>query len=115
MTRAKIADRERLYRVFLNLGKNALEALTSGGEIRITVRQTAGQAMIDVRDTGPGIPETTLGSLFIPFATSGRMGGTGLGLATARDLMRAHGGELSLVETGSHGACFRLTLPLSTP
>ncbi|MBK8750680.1 MAG: HAMP domain-containing histidine kinase [Candidatus Competibacteraceae bacterium] len=109
------ADRERLYRVFLNLGKNALEALTSGGEIRITVRQTAGQAVIDIRDTGPGIPETTLGSLFIPFTTSGRTGGTGLGLATARDLMRAHGGELSLVETGSHGTCFRLTLPLSTP
>ena len=112
---AVMADRERLYRVFLNLGKNALEALSPGGEIRITVQQTAGQAVIDVRDTGSGIPETALGSLFIPFATSGHAGGTGLGLATARDLMRAHGGELSLVETGPHGACFRLTLPLSTP
>ena len=71
--------------------------------------------MIDVRDTGPGIPDTALGSLFIPFATSGHAGGTGLGLATARDLLRAHGGELSLVETGPHGTCFRLTLPLSTP
>lgn len=109
------ADRERLYRVFLNLGKNALEALSPGGEIRMTARQTAGQAVIDVRDTGPGIPKTALGALFVPFATSGRAGGTGLGLATARDLLRAHGGELSLVETGPHGTCFRLILPLSTP
>lgn len=112
---AVTADRERLYRVFLNLGKNALEALSPGGEIRITARQAAGQAVIDVCDTGPGLPEATLGSLFIPFAASGHAGGTGLGLATARDLLRAHGGELSLVETGPHGTCFRLTLPLFTP
>ena len=79
---AVTADRERLYRVFLNLGKNALEALSPGGEIQITARRAAGQAVIDVRDTGPGIPEPALGTLFVPFAASGRGGGTGLGLAT---------------------------------
>ncbi len=107
------ADRERLYRVFLNLGKNALTALSSGGEIRVTARQTAQQAVIEVRDTGPGIPNAIMGSLFIPFATAGHGGGLGLGLTTARDLLRAHGGELALVETGPNGVCFRLTLPQS--
>lgn len=105
------ADRERLYRVFLNMGSNAVEALAGKGTIRISALSAGGSVMVEVADTGPGIPDAIRDTLFQPFAGSGRSGGTGLGLSTARDLVRAHGGELKLVETGAQGTLFRIELP----
>ncbi|MEO1103075.1 MAG: ATP-binding protein, partial [Pseudomonadota bacterium] len=60
--------------------------------------------------TGPGIPERVRQHLFQPFQGSGRPGGTGLGLAIAAELVRAHGGTLTLLETGA-GAAFEITIP----
>jgi signal transduction histidine kinase len=110
------ADQERLYRVVLNLCRNALEALqdfTSGGEIRISAFRDSRESsvIIDVADNGPGIPEAIKGCLFKPFVGTAKPGGTGLGLATSRDLVRAHGGDLVLLATGPNGTCFRITLP----
>ena len=105
------ADAERLYRVLMNLVRNAVEALAGQGTLQITACRSENQVMIDVRDTGAGIPEPIRVHLFEPFTGSARPGGTGLGLATARDLVRAHGGELTLVETGPQGTCFRIQLP----
>ena len=105
------ADRERLYRVLLNLGRNAMEAAIAGGEIYFTAACHGKDVFIEITDNGPGIPENIRAHLFQPFVGSARPGGTGLGLATARDLVRAHGGDLVLRRTGQEGTCFRITLP----
>src|SRR5579864_2567067 len=103
------ADREQLHRVLMNLLRNAMEA----GAQRITVGATVEDdgVRIDVLDDGPGLPPKALANLFQPFAGSARPGGTGLGLAIVREVMRAHGGEIILVESTAQGTLFRLTMP----
>lgn len=104
------ADRDLLYRIFVNLGRNAFEA----GATTVTIRSRTGGGflLIDVADNGPGVPPAVAAQLFRPFTTGGRAGGAGLGLAIARDLVRAHGGDIALTETGASGTTFRFTLPL---
>ncbi len=90
---SRAADRDLLYRVFVNLGRNAFEA----GATSVTVRArdaTAASLLVEVADNGPGIPAAVAWQLFRPFTTGGRPGGTGLGLAIARDLVRSHGGDI---------------------
>jgi signal transduction histidine kinase len=79
----------------------------------VTVRAQNGGAhlVVDVADNGPGIPSDVAAQLFKPFTTGGRAGGAGLGLAIARDLVRAHGGEIAMAESGPNGTTFRFTLP----
>ena len=103
------ADRDLLYRVFLNLGRNAFEA--GATTVAVRCRTNGGYLLIDVADNGPGIPGAFVDQLFRPFATGGRAGGAGLGLASSRDLVRAHGGDITLAETGASGTVFRFTLP----
>jgi len=111
------ADPDQLFRVLLNLVRNAKQALESQAEsdtatsqIRITGRREGTVAMIEVSDTGPGIPPKARNHLFEAFQASDRAGGTGLGLAIAAELVRAHGGEIHLVE-GTIGATFRIAIP----
>jgi signal transduction histidine kinase len=103
------ADRDLLYRVFVNLGRNAFEA----GASTVTVRSRAdgGHLAIDVCDNGPGVPHDLVEGIFRPFVTGGRAGGAGLGLAIARDLVCAHGGDIAISETTAQGTTFRFTLP----
>jgi signal transduction histidine kinase len=106
-----LADHDQLFRVLLNLLRNAFEA----GARRVAVSAEPGEAIaITVRDDGPGLPPQVHEALFSPFA-SGRRGGTGLGLAIARDVMRTHGGDIALERTGPEGTVFRLTLPGEAP
>lgn len=102
------ADPEHLHRIAANLIRNAAEAMT--GEGQIAVRAEADPAVVRFADTGPGLPETLKSNLFKPFAQGGRSGSTGLGLAIARDLARAMGGDLVLETTGAAGTVFRLDL-----
>jgi signal transduction histidine kinase len=111
------ADPDQLFRVLLNLVRNAAQALegrprsdAATMQIRITGRREGSVAIVEVSDTGPGIPAKTRDHLFEAFQTSGRPGGSGLGLAIAAELVRAHGGEINLVE-GTIGATFRITIP----
>jgi signal transduction histidine kinase len=111
------ADPDQLFRVLLNLVRNAAQALESlprgdatTMQIRITGRREGTVAIIEVSDTGPGILAKTRERLFEAFQTSGRPGGSGLGLAIAAELVRAHGGEINLVE-GTIGATFRIAIP----
>jgi signal transduction histidine kinase len=111
------ADPDQLFRVLLNLVRNAEQALEShprsdaaAMQIRITGRREGSVAIVEVSDTGPGIPARTREHLFEAFQTSGRPGGSGLGLAIAAELVRAHGGEIHLVE-GTIGATFRIAIP----
>ena len=71
--------------------------------------------ILEICDDGPGLPARARENLFLPFRGSVRAGGTGLGLATARELMRNHGGDLVLVESSDNGALFRATLPVDAP
>jgi signal transduction histidine kinase len=108
------ADPEQLYRMVLNLVRNAAEALetrASGAEIRIAAMRNGPCVSVDVIDNGPGIPEEIRTNLFQPFATAARSGGSGLGLAIARELARSHGGDVMLVSTGAGGSCFRIAIP----
>jgi len=107
-----MADRNQLFRVLVNLLRNAAEA--GAREVRVSVQQT-GPVVFDMTDDGPGLPEAVRAELFRPFAGSNRRGGSGLGLAIARDLMVAHGGDIELVDTGGAGTTFRLTLPAAAP
>jgi signal transduction histidine kinase len=105
------ADHDLLYRVLVNLGRNAFEA--GATTVAVRARECGGYLMIDVADNGSGVPTAVASQLFRPFATGGRTGGAGLGLAIARDLVRAHGGDIALAETGDSGTTFRFTLPLN--
>ena len=111
------ADPDQLLRVLLNLARNAVQALETRApndpardQVRITGRREGAVVVIEVSDTGPGIPLRSREHLFEAFQTSARSGGTGLGLVIAAELVRAHGGEIKLVE-GTIGATFRLTIP----
>ena len=103
------ADRDQLYRVLLNLARNAVEA--GARRLRFVAARENGVIAIDIADDGPGLPPKAQDNLFRPFFGSARPGGSGLGLAIARELARAHGGELTLVSTTGTGTVFRLTLP----
>src|SRR5271166_285071 len=111
------ADPEQLFRILLNLARNAAQALDGRDakdpgrdQIRITGRREGAVVVIEVSDTGPGLPERARAHLFEAFQGSTRPGSAGLGLAIAAELVRAHGGEIRLVE-GTIGATFRLTIP----
>lgn len=110
------ADREQLFRVLLNLGRNAVEAIDAdggrdGGVITVTAGHRDSMAVIEVADDGPGLPEAARANLYQAFAGSARSDGGGLGLSIARDLMRAHGGDIELVKSDAQGTTFRLDLP----
>ena len=109
-----LADREQMFRVIINLVRNARQAMVEtqgGGEICVRANQTPSGAELKVCDTGPGLPDRAKEKLFQPFRGSVRKGGTGLGLAIASELVRGHGGKLELSETSSEGTCFRIFLP----
>lgn len=105
------ADREQLFRVLLNLGRNAMQALPGVGMIRVAAEKNGDIAEIRVIDNGPGLPSLAREHLFEPFAGSARAGGTGLGLSIAKELMVAHGGSISVEKSDETGTTFLLTLP----
>jgi signal transduction histidine kinase len=107
------ADREQLFRILLNLVRNAAEAAKDRepGFVAVEASRENGGVAIRIRDNGPGVPPSVRGKLFQPFAASTRSAGTGLGLAIARDLARAHGGDVMLESTGASGSCFRIFVP----
>ena len=110
------ADPDQLYRVLMNLCRNAMEALESNPHdavvrrLAIAAERTGSVVRIVVSDTGPGIPAKVRQNLFQPFRGNGRAGGTGLGLAISAELVRAHGGSLTLLES-STGTSFEITIP----
>ena len=104
-----VADREQMFRVLANLGGNAAEA--GAARVRVSARIERGDWILKISDDGPGLPSKARERLFRPFEGSARPGGMGLGLAIARELMRAHGGDIVLHETGPRGTTFLLLLP----
>ena len=106
------ADRDQLYRVFANLTRNASQVGAHVVAIKLGADGAEdGYLVVDVADDGPGMAKTARDGLFKAFAGSARKGGTGLGLVIARDVMRAHGGDIALLSSDDSGTVFRLTLP----
>jgi len=102
-------DRQQLFRVLHNLASNARQA--GAAMVRVSAHGTDGRIVIEVADDGPGLAPKARERLFQPFAGSARRGGTGLGLVIVRDIVRAHGGDVTLAESNESGTVFRLDLP----
>lgn len=108
------ADSEQMFRVIANLVRNARQAIvasTKTGEICVTADENTAGWTIIVSDTGPGLPPKAQEHLFQPFQGNVRKGGSGLGLAIAQELVRGHGGQLTLKTTGAGGTSFQIELP----
>lgn len=102
------ADPRLVRQAVVNLVRNALEAMPSGGRLTLSARQVGAFGVLDVADTGPGVPEEYLDEIFEPFFTT-RPQGTGLGLSVAARIVREHGGRLEVRNDG--GAVFTAWLP----
>ncbi|MBN8290831.1 HAMP domain-containing histidine kinase [Rhodobacter sp. NTK016B] len=110
------ADPEQIHRVLTNLVRNARQAIEATGKqgcIEVTARDTEEGTAIRVIDTGPGLPQRARENLFAAFQGGARKGGTGLGLVIAAELIRGHGGALSLERSDEEGTEFRILLPHS--
>jgi len=120
-----LIDADRMTQVFLNLARNAVQAMDGSGTLTIRTRMRLDRRLtsrsgqqyptlrIEFRDTGPGIPEELLDKLATPFFTT-RVGGTGLGLAAARHWVVRHEGVLQIESPPGSGARVRVELPLRT-
>ena len=111
-------DQNKITRAVHNLVRNAVEAMgTKGGKVTLRVARAAatlankkGDLIIEVSDTGPGIPKQIEGRLFESFVTAGKKGGTGLGLAIVKKIVTEHGGTVG-VQTAPSGTTLTLVLP----
>jgi two-component system sensor histidine kinase HydH len=104
-------DPGALKQVLLNLFINAQQATDSGGELMIRTIRRPNRAVIQINDTGRGIPPEKLPTIFRPYSSS-RSGGTGLGLATAKKIVEAHQGTISVHSELGKGTSFTIELPL---
>ncbi len=118
-----VIDSALVERAVANLVRNAVSVSSRGQVVRV-LREALGatggapeRVRVEVRDEGPGVPAELRARLFQPFASAptgaARRGGIGLGLSLAREVARAHGGDLALVDSGAGGATFRLELPVN--
>ena len=106
-------DKGQIQQALLNLILNALGAMSGGGDLRIEGEELEeGKVSVYVSDTGTGIPLELRERIFDSFLT-GTSEGTGLGLTISKRILRAHDGDLELVESGEGGTTFKLTLPVS--
>jgi signal transduction histidine kinase len=103
-------DRDLFKQALLNLMLNAEQAMPDGGELVLQTRANGTDVFLDVIDTGKGIDPTDLPRLFRPFHTT-KPGGTGLGLATTRKIIRALGGDVEVQSEPGRGTKFTLRLP----
>jgi len=104
------ADVAQVRQLLLNLVRNAREAMPGGGTLSVVTRAQDGAALVEVKDTGPGIEPARLSRIFDPFFTT-KERGTGLGLALAQEIAQEHGGELTCASVPGKGASFTLRLP----
>jgi two-component system sensor histidine kinase BaeS len=110
-------DADRLQQVFHNLFENAMRYTPTGGAIRVRLSEVPGEALMEVADTGIGIPEKDLPYVFERFFRSDRArraysGGSGLGLSIARWIVDAHKGRIEVASAAGKGATFTVRVPL---
>jgi signal transduction histidine kinase len=106
-----MGDPTRLEQAILNLSVNAVEAMGEGGRLTITTRLAGGEALVDVSDTGIGIPPGNLERVFKPFVSTKPLG-TGLGLPLVARVVAAHGGRVTVESEVGRGTTFHVSLPV---
>ncbi|KMY67862.1 hypothetical protein AAU61_08350 [Desulfocarbo indianensis] len=106
------AQRSELMEVFLNLIKNAVEAMPDGGSLTIKAWRDGGRAQASFSDTGTGMNEETRSRVFQPFFSTKGVSGQGLGLASSRGILRSLGGDITAYSQPNRGATINLRLPL---
>lgn len=104
-------DKTKLQQALFNLLRNAKEAMDGCGTIFLSANILSGEAVIEIRDSGCGMTEQQLQTVFTPFITY-KSGGTGLGLPIVKNIIEAHHGHLSVTSSKGHGTCFRIFLPV---
>ena len=108
------ADAVQLELALLNLVTNAIDAMGDGGSLSVTLTQNGDGVRLEVGDSGPGVPDALLPTIFEPWVTTKPYGrGTGLGLAIARGVIGAHGGTIGVANRPTGGAVFTVDLPAS--
>ena len=111
---AVVGDPRQLQQVFFNLVTNAVQAMASqnGGTLSVSARREGENVVVEVSDSGPGIPEAARAHIFEPFfTTKGEGEGTGLGLSVSYGIVASHGGTIEVAGTSERGTTFRVTLP----
>ena len=103
-------DPEKINRVFMNIMKNALEAMEGKGKFSISATEVDGEILFSLSDTGTGIPEEIRNNLFESFVTSGKEGGTGLGLAIVKKMIDQHKGRIEVESEQGKGTTFKIFL-----
>ncbi|KIL35515.1 histidine kinase [Cohnella kolymensis] len=106
-------DRDKVVQVLLNLIRNAMEAMIEPGHIYVRARQVNKEVVVDIQDTGTGMPDDILQNIFNPFYTT-KENGTGLGLSICYKIVQDHGGSLSVQSTVDEGSVFTVKLPVMT-
>lgn len=109
-----LLDQERLYYAFINLLKNALEAMPGGGAVTVTVAHKQRCAIVTIADTGCGIPEKDLSKIFDIYYTT-KPEGSGLGLMMVYDAVTEHGGKVEVASKEGKGTAFKVLLPIREP
>ena len=109
-----LMDRERLYYAFMNLIKNALEAMPSGGSVKIALTHKQHCAVVTISDTGCGIEEKDLARIFDIYYTT-KLEGAGLGLMMVYDAISEHGGKIEVASKLNKGTTFKVLLPIREP
>lgn len=105
-----LIDRTQIKQAFFNIIRNAIQAMTNGGLLKISLSSTDRFVVISFKDTGPGIPPDTLGAIFEPYFTT-KAEGSGLGLMIVQRILRDHGGEIEVRSEPKSGTTFTLYLP----
>jgi len=113
-----VGDRAKLHTLVDNLISNAIKFSPEEARLRVGLESQGGQVIIEVADSGPGIPESERRRIFDAFyqgakPVSGHVRGTGLGLSIAREYAQAHGGYIEVIDSEGRGACLRVVLPIS--
>lgn len=104
-------NKGQIQQVVLNLILNATQAMPNGGRITISTNEEGGQGHFSIQDTGTGVPDSIQAEIFESFLTS-RPDGTGLGLSISKRILRAHRGDISLMQSSPKGTHFKFWLPL---
>ena len=106
-------DEDRLQRVFINVTKNAVDALPNGGSITIDSTQNNGCLEFKITDNGSGIPKDVVPKLFAPLVTT-KAQGMGFGLAICKRILEAHGGTINVAKTSKKGTTFTIAIPTTS-
>lgn len=111
---AVLGDETGIEQVVMNLAINAREAMPEGGDLTLRTRDEGDRVVLEVEDTGPGIPESLRARIFEPYFTTKSAGaerGTGLGLATVHGIVQQFGGSIEVLDHAPRGTTMRLSFP----